>query len=128
MSKPKICVTPLIRRTLEEIIEKANKRIINISETDRAYALAMLDRLAEFASENAIDPKNEASDSLASSEAWLDQQWQSIKDECFDRMRKIATGDEFKESDFGMVRKVFSVVCVDLMVDMRSQLIDRTIR
>lgn len=88
----------------------------------------MLDRLAEFASENAVDPKNEASDSLASSEAWLDQQWQLIKDECFDRMRKIAIGGEFKEADFAMVRKVFSVLCVDLMVDMRSQLVDRWIR
>lgn len=126
--KPKIAVTPLIRRALEDLIDRANRKVITISEQDRMYAQTMLDRLAEFSSEYAVDPRHEETDSLAKSEQWLDQQWQLIRDECFDRMRKLAEGAAFIESDFVMVRKVLSVVCVDLMADMRRQLVDRLIR
>ncbi len=128
MAKGKVSISPLIRLALEDLIDRANRKVIAISEEDRQLAIHMLEKLAEFTAENAIDPRNERTDKLAIDNQWLDQKWQWVQDECFQRIHAIASGAEFRETDFAMVREVLSIVCVDLMVNMRTQLVDRFIR
>lgn len=126
--KSRVAVTPLIRQALEMVVGFVNNcpSTIKVSPEDAAYASAMLDRLADFASENAVDPQSEATDSLARSEAWLDQQWTMIQDKYFDRLQRIAKGEsEISDKDHEMLRIVIGAVVIDFMVGIRSEIVER---
>ena len=127
-SKSTVAVTPLIRQALEMVIGFVNKcqSAIDVTPEDAAYASEMLDNLAAWSAENAVDPKSEQTDSLARSEAWLDQQWKMIQDKYFDRMQRIAKGEsEIADSDQEMIKLVIGTVVIDLMVGIRSEIVER---
>ena len=68
----------------------------------------------------------EATDSLARSEAWLDQQWTMIQDKYFDRLQRIAKGEsEISDKDHEMLRIVIGAVVIDFMVGIRSEIVER---
>lgn len=131
MDKPKVCLTPIIRTALDDVISRINRSTVGVTVTDadRECAQLLLDRLAEFASENACDPRDDRTDSIAASNAWIDQKWADIQERYFDKLRRIAEGhDEINESNHDVIRVVVSIVVVKMMVSIRSQILERLIR
>jgi hypothetical protein len=129
--KPKIVITPLIRRALDDVINRVNASEIGvlIDDNDRRFAAEMIDKLAEFTAENAVDPPDAEHDSLAKSNAWIDQKWEDCQRQYFDRLLRIANGEaEIKQSDHEMIRSVMGVVAIKMMVSLRERLVQRLIR
>ncbi len=128
MDKPKVAVTPLIRQALEMVIGFVNKcpSAVSVSKEDADYAAAMLESLAEFTAQHAVDPQSDATDSLARSGAWLDQQWKMIHDRYFDRLQKIAKGEsQIAPGDNEMLMQVVGTVVIDFMVEIRKEIVER---
>lgn len=124
-------ITPLIRRALEDLIDRVNASEIGVQldDSDRQFAIQMLESLAEFTAERAVDPPDSENDTIAKSNAWIDQKWEECQRKYFDRMLRIANGEEeIRLSDHEMIRSVMGVVAIRMMVSLRERLVQRLIR
>ena len=128
---PKPVVTPAIRRALMEVIDSVNQTESRkrFTEEDRAHALAMLERLAEFAQQNAVDGPDEHLTSLAVRDSQLDQYWKEIEEKHLSRLQSIAVGESgITERDESMLRFVMATVVLHVIVGMRRKLVEGLIR
>lgn len=114
-----------------EVIDSVNKTESrkHFTEVDRAYALEMLERLAEFAQQNAVDGPDDQLSSLAVRDSQLDRYWKQIEEKFLHRMKSIAMEEvNITEQDEAMLLFVVKTVVLHLMVEMRRKIVEGLIR
>ena len=125
MIKPTVTITPILRRALEMVFTHSS---VLIPDEDREFARRMLEALADFTNEVAIDPRNRQSDALAQTATSLDAQWKYIQDNFMDRMHQIANTGQIGIHDVDMVRYVMATAWSHAAYQIRERLLQTIIR